>query len=361
MRDIAAAHLESVGKGTVIFEGKVGHQEIIPGSSSLPTGALSMTSEGAHRIVTIRASRVYRGSNQKVFVITTGMGGSDCGFNFDTGQKYLVYAEAKGNTFFTSICTKTEILQRAGTSLRLLRGEPPQPEDLLDPESYYKKMLPLWTGAVCGRINGPDGSPMNGASVSLSPVRADPFHKPCRGCGVLSKDDGSFCLENVAPGEYLLTAEKNDNDQHLRLMAFYPGGAKHSEATPIKVEAKRKLSDLQFSVQNQPVFTIKIRVVPADGSSLPWKEPGEHLRVGVTSSDYDALAYNIDGYLNSDGSRTFGYIPPGHYLVWCRVHPSIEDMRSGKVDPTLSRWQIENQEVDVRGDSEAVLKLSLAP
>ena len=48
-------------------------------SVSLPPEA---TSSGAHRIVTIRASRVDRGANEQSFTVITGMGYGDCGFDF---------------------------------------------------------------------------------------------------------------------------------------------------------------------------------------------------------------------------------------------------------------------------------------
>src|SRR6266699_150992 len=48
-------------------------------SVSLPPEA---TSSGAHRIVTIRASRVDRGENEQSFTVITGMGYGDCGFDF---------------------------------------------------------------------------------------------------------------------------------------------------------------------------------------------------------------------------------------------------------------------------------------
>jgi len=39
--------------------------------------------------------------------ITTGLGGGDCGYEFEVGKKYLVYADGEKNKLRTNICTRT--------------------------------------------------------------------------------------------------------------------------------------------------------------------------------------------------------------------------------------------------------------
>ena len=54
-------------------------------------------------------------------IIRTGRGGGDCGYNFEVGQRYLVYAYGSNeNRLETNICQRTRRLADAGEDLRLL-------------------------------------------------------------------------------------------------------------------------------------------------------------------------------------------------------------------------------------------------
>jgi len=48
---------------------------------------------------------------KKTVTITTGKGGGDCGYPFEIGKKYLVYASNSKNTLQTNICTKTALAE----------------------------------------------------------------------------------------------------------------------------------------------------------------------------------------------------------------------------------------------------------
>jgi len=43
--------------------------------------------------------------------ITTGRGGGDCGYEFEVGKKYLVYADGDKNKLRTNICTRTSAFE----------------------------------------------------------------------------------------------------------------------------------------------------------------------------------------------------------------------------------------------------------
>jgi len=122
MRETVAAY--SAGATQVIFEGSVEKQELQSGSPGAPATALSMTEFGSHRAVTFNILRAYRGGVVSSVTVLTGLGGGDCGVDFETGKKYLVYASrVNTETLFTSICSGTSSLEEAGPALRFLRGE----------------------------------------------------------------------------------------------------------------------------------------------------------------------------------------------------------------------------------------------
>jgi len=50
--------------------------------------------------------------------ISTGRGGGDCGYSFEIGEKYLVYAGGSPENLGTSICTRTKPYDFAGYNNR---------------------------------------------------------------------------------------------------------------------------------------------------------------------------------------------------------------------------------------------------
>jgi hypothetical protein len=351
MRDVAALRSESTNGTRVIFEGAVEKQEVVVGTIHAPSNAMSMTPLGAHRIVTIRVFRSYSGGGEGHVTVLTGFGVGDCGFDFETGKEYLVYAAGiGGGVLVTSICSGTGPLEEAGPALRLLRGDPPSADDLLDPETYYKRFSAQRVGRLCGRVTKPDGTPLRGASVDVSQLRDEPLPPKVASDPNLSKPDGTFCVTYISPGKYLLTAQVHDFDGGFRWIGYYPGVTKHSEAEPIEITAGGNLSDVRFTVQKQPVYTVRFRVVTEDGSPPPWRNLG----VAMDSPDRDALAYHERDGVNEDGSLTLGLIPPGHYLVSSLIEPDFE---TGQIPVEASKWQMAKREVDIRGQAEIVLTL----
>ncbi|HTP67906.1 MAG TPA: hypothetical protein VMJ35_03305 [Dongiaceae bacterium] len=351
MRDVAAFYSEGSNSRKVVFEGLVETQDLKTGPIGPPINVLSMTPGGTHRAVSVRVLHVYRGQVSGNVIVLTGMGIGDCGFDFETGKQYLVYADRiDAESLFTSICTGTSSSEQAGPALRFLRGEKPTADDLLEPEVYYEKVGSKSYGTACGRVTKTDGTPLNKGLVGMTQVRVEPFPPMVVSDPDLSKPDGSFCIRSIRPGRYLLTAERPDYDTNSRWMGFYPGVTKHSDAVPIEVHAGDALSDLHFSVQKERVYTLRFRIVAPNERPLPL----EKLGVSVDSSDRDELAYHLTQNRGENGWYSAGYVPPGHYVVQTFIQPDFE---TGTFPAELSRWRMAKQEVDVTSDSDIVLTL----
>lgn len=56
--------------------------------------------------------------------IVTGMGGGDCGYNFEKGKKYLVYASEWHGRLYAGICSRTRPLNQADEDLAYFRNLP---------------------------------------------------------------------------------------------------------------------------------------------------------------------------------------------------------------------------------------------
>lgn len=56
--------------------------------------------------------------------ILTGPDSAVCGYRFEHGNSYLVYARGGGREYWTGICDRTQSLDRAGSDIRTLRARP---------------------------------------------------------------------------------------------------------------------------------------------------------------------------------------------------------------------------------------------
>jgi hypothetical protein len=360
MRDVAEWYATRPD-ADLIFEGKVVEQEVRNGSVGAPKGTLSMTLEGRHRVVEFKVTRTFRGRHLRRVSVITGLGTGDCGYVFWPEETYLVYASSLSDgTWFTSICNGTDAVEDAGTAIRFLAHKKPTADDLLSPQDYAKqyseKVLPKRTGSVCGQVLKPDGTPLKGANVELWELRDDDL--PPRGGSApnTSTETGHFCIENVPPGKYFLSAESSDYDHWARYVGFYPGVYSQAEAVQLSIEAGFKGPDVKFTTSHETVYRIRIRVVTPDSTQLSYKNG---CGVAVDSEDHNPSSYHISHSLEEDGSYRFGYIPPGKYVVTTYFEPNFEGGEM-KPFPEWKRWKSAKQEVVVRGDTDVVLQMEPA-
>jgi hypothetical protein len=345
----------------LVFEGKVVKQEIRNGSIGGPSTAMSMTLEGKHRVVEFDVTQVFRGTHQQHLSMVTGLGTGDCGYVFWPGESYLVYATSwPGGIWFTSICSGTAEIEDAGAAIRFLAGEKPKDEDVVPLQDYrkhyYEEVLPKRTGALCGQVMKPDGTPLKGAEVELWELRND--NLPPRGGSDpnTSTDTGHFCVANVPPGEYFLSAESEDYDNGARFMGYYPGVYSQAEAKKLTVQRGVHSPDVKFTTFHERLYTIRIRVVTSDGTPVSYKNG---CGVAVDSELRDPLSYHIDHTLDEDGSYTFGYIPRGEYIVTTYFQPDLEGSEP-RPFAEASKWKPARQEVLVRGDTDVLVQLEPA-
>jgi hypothetical protein len=345
----------------LVFEGRVVKQEVLSESLGGPPTAMSMTVSGKHRVVEFDVSRVFRGPNQAHLSVVTGLGTGDCGYVFRPGESYLVYASSRpGGIWFTSICSGTSATEDSGTPIRFLAGEKPTQEDLLSPQEYekqyYQKVLPKRTGAICGQVLKPGGGPVKGARVELWELRNDDL--PPRGGSDpnTSSEKGRFCVENVSPGKYFLTAESSDFDHWARYVGFYPGVKAQADAVQLSIQAGVRLPDVKFTIFYQSLYSIRIRVLAPDKTHLSYKNG---CGVAVDSEDPNPFSYHINHTLEEDGTYTFGYIPPGKYQVTTYFEP---DFNGGELKPfpEAGRLKPARQEVVVSGDTEVLIQMEPA-
>lgn len=75
------------------------------------------------RLVRLAVERGFRGIEGATAEVLTGMGGGDCGYDFKTGERYLVYADRnQEGRLTTGICSRTRPIAEAADDLKFIDG-----------------------------------------------------------------------------------------------------------------------------------------------------------------------------------------------------------------------------------------------
>ena len=70
--------------------------------------------------VSFRVSEVWKGPERETLDVSTPSEGPACGYSFNKGTEYLVYAYGKKESFKSDICTETKPLTEASVDLEAL-------------------------------------------------------------------------------------------------------------------------------------------------------------------------------------------------------------------------------------------------
>jgi hypothetical protein len=111
--------------GQIVFVGEVRAKDAIPREGNDLNSTFLNRIAVHFSVQEVLAGRVV---SQKDTIVTTGVGGGDCGYPFVVGQTYLVYASTYQDRISTSICTQTRPAVMAGGLMRQLRAVSKQVE-----------------------------------------------------------------------------------------------------------------------------------------------------------------------------------------------------------------------------------------
>jgi hypothetical protein len=98
-------------------------------------------------------SRIWKGGTESQIIIHTGSGGGDCGFNFEKGKEYLVYAGTSTmyggkELLVTIMCDRTVALDQAKADLAVL-GAGKIPTEQVHLEGELSRVQPaIWVAVV---------------------------------------------------------------------------------------------------------------------------------------------------------------------------------------------------------------------
>lgn len=271
--------------------------------------------------VTFDISRFYKGVEQNDSSLTTGIGGGDCGFDFETGKQYLVYAfvDSSGH-LSTGICSGTGLLEGRQPELSYLRGERVASET-------PKQNTGISSTKLCGRVTS---TAVDLAESQLFLFRID-NESPIPTEETEVAHDGSFCFMGARPGSYYLAFMNRDGDSPTSFV-FFPGTTKSSDARRVEVKSGQTHSDLTFIVQPEAAVSVSGTVLVRDKSVLP-----AGCKVLLLSVDPLSVLVAYAKDVEPSGSFELPHVLPGKYWAFVGVDDS----------DVAPRWLTRKAEVDV--------------
>jgi hypothetical protein len=304
-RSIAEWHVDRM---PVIFEGQVDGIKV-RGWPIKPVAGETI-SVVPRLTVTFSAVHLYRGEIAADVVVETGLGGGDCGFHFETGESYLVFAWKEENgRLTTSICSGTELLEDAGTDLRLLRGEAPTAADLTDPRrDVSKPATPVHQ--VCGKIAAPTGVKLSSVEVVFWRAGQEAVAN-FRYDTATVHPDGSYCMDYLRAGKYVIGAIKGDEDESSsRYVSYYPGVLERSKATEIDVHGNGKTERVDFPLLSRPLYSVHGYLRGAPENSI------RPIQIVLLSTVPDRFHVVAPAELGPHGFFEVEDVPPGRYTIF---------------------------------------------
>jgi hypothetical protein len=172
----------------VIFAGRVSRVANI--EVNLKSG--DPTIHYPQRSVTFEVLKPYRGVQSKTVELQTGEGVGDCGYLFETGRDYVVYANPNANTgsLYTGICQRTKLLSEARDDIEYLT----------------KKDDPAHGAGIEGTVEelSRDAKGYATQVSGFMPEITILIDGPSRQWKISSEADGWFHLWGLQPGKYHL-------------------------------------------------------------------------------------------------------------------------------------------------------------
>lgn len=223
----------------------------------------------------------FRGVEGAEVLVSTGFGGGDCGYGFEVGGSFLVYAHrARDGGLVTSICSRTARAGDAAADLAYLRAVAAgDSAPGLFGRVFRQELQSIREGAhtYLGRVG------VGEARILVEGPRGELFE-------ALTDADGRFEIGGRLEGSYTARARLADGREL---------GEKRAEVAP------GGCTEMEW--EDSALGTVSGRVMLKVRDPTP---PIELVRVSAEGAGWKR--WNL---LGRDGGFSFGYVPPGDYLL----------------------------------------------
>ncbi|HTK83277.1 MAG TPA: hypothetical protein VL633_13405 [Bacteroidota bacterium] len=238
-------------------------------------------------LYSFKVTKWYKGTQSDEIQIMSGVGGGDCGYFFDKGIPYLIYADSiRGGILYTDICTRTRPLREATIDLSYLDNLPRSAEQthvwgsVMEFDSltdYYIKFKPRPRVEVSTVSNG---SHLRTFSDSLGNFE------------FIDLPPDSYKFSITVPRNFEL--EYGDAYTEVRLV---PSGC---TTIPLTLVPDGRITGRILDSGGKPVPKIDVELVAVDS---------------IYSKNSYLYIIGTSGYTNQNGQYTIRRVPPGQYFV----------------------------------------------
>lgn len=274
---------QSFGNTSAVFSGKVESITDVPREYSPVAGRKFTVID---KKVTFSIIESFRGVSEKTIEVTTSSQSSACGYPFEVGQEYVVYAYQNKETgkLGTGICTRTRLLAKAEEDLQYFREIAKGPKDI----SVYGQVFRVFTRKNDEPYRKPE--PLANITVSLS-----------NGEKVTTDEKGNYRFDKLLPQEYTVTPTVPPNlwggDKPEYKIKLHPNGC---AVVGFAFAANTSLSGRVLDENANPAAEISVQLVPTD-------------QVNVFQKDLQM------SFTDKDGRFIFHTIPVGDYYLGVRL------------------------------------------
>jgi hypothetical protein len=294
--------ISELNKSDVVFLGKVINVE--SESDTIEVTPISGKNAGKKEILKIGGFRVsfevterFKGSPE-ITKLHTDEGGGMCGFYFEKGKEYLVYAHQSDKFLSTSICSRTRSSVYAIDDLDILRA-------------FIKgEKKPTIFGLVYRMdqiVNGIVGFDSDNSPMPKVKVIAKNSNSSFE---IFTEENGKFRFKDLPFGDYDVTVEL---PQAFKLWADF---GTFNPQRKISLNSISWAGDMRFVAQ----LDAPISGVIFDEFGKP---VADQVRVTVASvenaNSIISKAKSADEYTKKDGSYSFDGLPPGKYFVGINI------------------------------------------
>ena len=292
-------------------------------------------SEATKDLVTFEATEVFKGGKTSQVSVHSGVdttGMSSCGYLFEVGKKYLVFANHYGNFLSVAACSFTAPIEKSEVALRFLRKEPPHPEDLLTPTQIQRNEK----GRILGAVRRSDGVDLHDPKIYIWDDSDSSYGKEA--WFTRPEKDGSFESYFLSPGTYRITAVDTSYGP-TRWVGCYALHPDDNIPGKVDVMAGRDYRWVDIVLREQKVYLIEGVVRSGDGSPLPF----EHVEIRAAMAPNEMFPFLDFIQPHADGKFYIPRVPVGGAHLKTYV--------SQYVDPN---WETAETDVEVNGNVEKV-------
>jgi hypothetical protein len=285
-----------------ILLGRVEKIEAVQGTMGAPAGAMSMTLMGRANRVTIAVEESYRGTSEKTAQVYTAASEAACGFSFQEGERYLVFAAKANGQLVVSLCSATRPAKYAAEDIDYLRSLPSLPTTAraygtLKRYTYDPDFKPKFEPSIMDHYRPPEEEYRAMAAMPGTVVRvktADGSHE------ATVDEQGDWEIRSLPAGSYEIAVDlpKNmilDTDFGIRGQL----AAKGCSRVDLRAESN---GHIQGRVSSDPplskYYLAQIAVLRAEDAEADLVRPPFEIFPD-----------------SSDGTFDLGPLPPGKYYL----------------------------------------------